>query len=116
MARGVKLEPGHDAQIVNVSDGGALVEAGSRLAPGTNVLLHFLGSGGERVTGEVLRCAVFSFDDRQSVRYRGAVRFSEPLSQFFERAANPDAALPEVSGTVDIERDDPPREELPPPL
>jgi hypothetical protein len=111
----VKMEPGHAAELVDVSDGGALVEAGSRLAPGTNVLLHFLGSDGQRVAGQVLRCAVYSFDDRQAVRYRGAVKFSEPLSEFFERAAMTNVTLTPASGQIDIDPDDPAREEAPEP-
>jgi hypothetical protein len=101
----VKIKPGHDAAIVDLSNGGALVEARSRLEPGTNVLLHFLGPEGRRVGGQVLRCAVYSFDDRRSVRYRGAVKFSEPLSEFFERAAATDEALAPATGTVELTRD-----------
>ncbi len=103
----VDMQPGHDVSLVNVSDGGALVEAGSRLAPGTSVLLQFIGQEGTRVRGQVLRCAVFTLADGRSVTYRGAVKFSEPLSEFFERAAGGTRELARVEGTVEI---DPPVE------
>ncbi len=99
----VDMQPGHDVSLVNVSDGGALVEAGSRLAPGTSVLLQFIGQEGTRVRGQVLRCAVFTLADGRSVTYRGAVKFSEPLSEFFERAAEGTRELGRVEGTVEVD-------------
>ena len=97
----VDLQPGHNVSLVNVSNGGALVEAGSRLAPGTSVLLQFIGQQGQRVRGQVMRCAVFTLSDG-TVKYRGAVKFSEPLSAFFERAAQDTRQLDPVAGTVEV--------------
>lgn len=99
----VRMQPGHDASLVNLSDGGALFETASRLTPGSSVLLQFIGPEGQHVSGEVLRCAVFTFSDGRTAKYRGAVKFSEPLSRFFERAAQTAKGLAPVAGVIDLE-------------
>lgn len=100
---GITMLPGHDVSLVNLSDDGALFETASKLAPGSSVLLQFIGPEGQRVSGEVLRCAVFTFSDGRTAKYRGAVKFSEPLSRFFERAAQSTQRLASVAGVIDLE-------------
>jgi hypothetical protein len=75
-----RLRPGRDITLINLSTGGALVESGSRLLPGTRVDLQLLGSGIRRVVrGRVLRCHVCALRG-DGVLYRGAVMFEEHLA------------------------------------
>lgn len=74
-----RLRPGHWAAIVNVSDGGALVETARGLRPGTTVDLQF--GTPERQTfvrGRVLRCAVTELRS-SSILYHAAIAFEYPI-------------------------------------
>ncbi|MCM3878901.1 MAG: PilZ domain-containing protein [Vicinamibacterales bacterium] len=78
-----RLRPGRNATIVDVSEGGALVETDCRLLPGMRVELQI----GEpvtryRVKARILRCHV-ALLDRERIRYRGALAFDEQV-QFGE--------------------------------
>ena len=76
--------PGHRAQVVDVSAGGALIETPYRLLPGTSVELHVETSTRHtRVRGEVLRSAVVKVHP-QAVCYRGAIRFDRHLPWFVD--------------------------------
>ena len=76
MARG-RVRPGRPADIIDVSEGGALIETEWRLAPGMQLDLQFGEPPAIRnVRGRVLRCHV-SHLERARVRYRGAVLFEE---------------------------------------
>lgn len=75
----VRVRPGVEASIVDVSASGVLVETPRRLLPGTAIEIHF-----ERdkrlaaVRGRVLRCAIVRLGP-SSVCYRGAVLFDRHL-------------------------------------
>jgi hypothetical protein len=75
----VRVRPGVEASIVDVSATGVLVETQRRLLPDTSIEIHF-----ERdkqlaaVRGRVLRCAVVRLGP-SSVCYRGAVLFDRHL-------------------------------------
>jgi hypothetical protein len=74
-----RVRPGHWAAIVNVSDGGALVETARGLRPGTTVDLQF--GTPERQTfvrGRVVRCAVTELRS-SSVLYHAAIAFEYPI-------------------------------------
>ena len=75
-----RLRPGRAAQILDLSEGGALIETDWRLLPGMRVELQ-LGEpiGLYRVTGRIVRCHV-TLLDRERVRYRGAMAFDAELS------------------------------------
>ena len=85
--RSARLRPGRDVVLLDVGDGGALVEASARMLPGTPVVLQLLMPEGARcIRGRVLRCEVASLDPCRGVRYRGALRFDEPQSLIGEGA------------------------------
>jgi hypothetical protein len=82
-----RIRPGHDAVVVNISSGGALIETSCRLFPDRTVDLH-LGTGSVRVAvrARVLRCAVVALGDA-GIRYLGAVRFDTHFSWMDARYA-----------------------------
>jgi hypothetical protein len=70
--------------LIDISSGGALIETGHRLLPGTSVELllerhHYRAS----VRGRVLRCSVVRLHP-SSVCYRGAIGFDRSLPWFVE--------------------------------
>ena len=78
----VRVRPGHQAIVVNVSVHGVLIETAHRLLPGAPVEMH-LQTSEHRVTmpGRVLRCWVCALGASR-IQYRGAVRFDRELSWF----------------------------------
>lgn len=70
------LRPGCVITLVDVSAGGALVEAPRPLRPGAKVHLQILTTSRRfAIAAHVLRCAVWALDPLAGVTYRGAVRF-----------------------------------------
>ena len=70
------LRPGCAIILVDVSAGGALVEAPRPLRPGAKVHLQVLTTSKRfAITAHVLRCAVWALDPLAGVTYRGAVTF-----------------------------------------
>jgi hypothetical protein len=103
------VRPGHRAKLIDVSAGGALIETGHRLLPGTSVELHLeTRSDRTNIRGRVLRCAIVLV--RPSwLCYRGAIGFDRHLPWLLDgdrdarafaaaRSALPDRAVttPEV--------------------
>ena len=81
---GVRVRPGRDGSVVDVSADGVLIETIHRLLPGTTV--EVLLAGAERRTtirGRIVRCAVASLHG-SCVRYRGAVRFDRSIATFLD--------------------------------
>jgi len=76
----IRLRPGRDATLIDLSEGGAQVEASSRMLPGTSVEL-LLGAEGWRriVIATVLRCSVSALIPDQGVRYRAGLMFDTGL-------------------------------------
>ncbi|MBA3886066.1 MAG: PilZ domain-containing protein [Acidobacteria bacterium] len=73
------LRPGCPVQLVDLSAGGALVEAERPLRPGARVLLHIVSPHqAVAVSALILRCAVWAVDPETGARYRGALRFDQP--------------------------------------
>lgn len=73
-----RLRPGRDVALVDIGEGGALIETPARLFPGTRVVLQLVAPGGAvAVRGRVVRCEVAALDPARGVRYRGAVSFDE---------------------------------------
>ncbi len=84
----VRLRPGQDVTLVDVSAGGALIETERRLLPGSRVDLHLCGAARSvTIRGRVLRCAVASLG-ATAIAYRGAVEFEHALSWFLARDGN----------------------------
>jgi hypothetical protein len=78
----VRVRPGQDVALVNVSASGALVESAHQLRPGSLVEVH-LSTTERRVAmrGRVLRCSVFRLW-AASLWYRGAIGFEHHLPWF----------------------------------
>ena len=76
--RELRLRPGLDAVLVNLSAGGALVETPTRLRPGTHTVLRLIGAGASwTVPGSVSRAWVAAIEPAHGVVYRGALVFDE---------------------------------------
>ncbi len=78
-----RIVPGHQARLVDISSGGALVDTPVRLLPGTNVEVRFATRHRQiDVRGKVVRCMVTRV---APLVYRGAVRFDRRLQLFEDR-------------------------------
>ena len=78
--QGVRLRPGLDAALVDLSPGGALGETGTRLRPRMKTELQLTTGGGQlRASGELVRAWVSAIVPGRGVRYRGALRFDRRL-------------------------------------
>ena len=74
----VRLRTGRELSVVNVSDGGALVE-GARLLPGTHVDVHVITRDGRvLVRSRVTRACVAGLQSN-AVRYRSALAFERMI-------------------------------------
>lgn len=88
----VRLRGGREMAVLDVSDGGALIEGPTRLHPGTHVDVHVVTTDGRfLVRGRVLRAWV-GYLDAAMVRYRVALAFEQkvdtaPIPQDAEPAA-----------------------------
>jgi PilZ domain-containing protein len=72
------LRPGCVVQVVDLSAGGALVQAGRPLRPGARLHFHLVVRRQPfGLIAQVLRCAVWALDSRDGVTYRGALQFEE---------------------------------------
>jgi hypothetical protein len=80
VARGVRgrVRPGHLLTLVNVSAGGALVEASCQLRPGARIVVHLESDDDRRlVHASVMRCTVATIDPQSGITYRAALSFTE---------------------------------------
>jgi len=76
-----RVRPGHRVAVVNVSAGGALLEAHHPLRPGAGVEVQFERSDERvRLAGTVVRCGVSALDPHRGPTYRAAVSFGEPFA------------------------------------
>lgn len=75
-----RIVPGHQARLIDISSGGALLDTPLRLLPGSSVDVC-LATKRERISirAEVVRCGVARVGP---MLYRGAVRFQHRLSLF----------------------------------
>jgi hypothetical protein len=75
-----RVRPGHDAALIDVSAGGALLETAYRLLPGTMVELYLCTRDARAaVRGRVLRCVVAAVG-ASALCYRGAIGFDRDLT------------------------------------
>ena len=73
-----RVRPGHRVHIVDMSAGGALLEAPRPLRPGADVEVQFERSDRRvRMTGTVVRCGVSALDPDRGPTYRAAIAFNE---------------------------------------
>jgi PilZ domain-containing protein len=73
-----RVRPGHRLVIIDLSAGGALVEGGKPLRPGSHIELHLESERWRRLfPALVLRCVVAAIDPEAGVTYRAALAFDE---------------------------------------
>jgi hypothetical protein len=92
------LRPGCAVRVVNLSAGGALVQAAQPLRPGARVHLQLVTTRrafGLRAT--VLRCAVWTLHAELGATYRGALQFEERCEVFWEAATLDGSHVPAAS-------------------
>jgi hypothetical protein len=95
----VRITQGYDVQLVDLSEGGALIEITSPLKPGTNLTLELSGSGLDTVVPlEVLRCYISSLRG-DITTYRGACAFQHLIELPGMRVHHHEARQP-LSGFV----------------
>jgi hypothetical protein len=74
-----RVRSGHEVRVVNLSAGGALIDAPIRLTPGSAIDLRLLLNGHlNPVRGRVVRCFVSAIQ-ADTVRYRAAVAFEHQV-------------------------------------
>jgi hypothetical protein len=77
---GARIRPGREAEVLDASPGGVLVETLHRLLPGTTVELQLtLGDRCASVRGRVMRSTVACLRSG-GILYRGALAFERPLA------------------------------------
>jgi hypothetical protein len=75
-----RVRPGRDVELIDLSRGGALVQAAGRLMPGSQVELQIaVGHWRWNGTAHVVRCHVSALSLDDHVRYRAAFRFARPM-------------------------------------
>ena len=76
----LRLKSGPELQIVDLSRGGALLEARVQMKPGATVTFELQTQGGLiEIPSEILRCQLARFD-RGATLYRGACMFTAPVA------------------------------------
>ena len=86
----MRLRAGRELTVVDLSDGGALVEGSTRLLPGTHVDVHVVTRDGRMlVRSRVIRAYVCHVE-AASVRYRGALVFDRAIDTSAAGYAIPD--------------------------
>ena len=89
------LRPGCAVTLIDLSSGGALVQAARPLRPGTRAQLQFeRGARRFLLAAHVLRCAVWAIDAESGVLYRGAVKFEQRCETLWEQDARVGYVLP----------------------
>jgi hypothetical protein len=93
------LRPGCDVTVIDLSAGGALVQARRPLRPGARVHLQLATLGRMfALSAHVLRCAVWSLDGEDGVIYRGALQFEHRCVFVREEPARRGYVMPSSSG------------------
>lgn len=78
--RELRLRPGRDVALVNLSSGGALVETRTRLLPGARAVLRLTAAANSwTVPSSVSRAWVAAVEPEHGVTYRGVLVFDEAL-------------------------------------
>ncbi len=94
----VKVSPGGPAELVNLSETGALVETTARLVVGSTVALCIGGSRPQRLPGRVVRCQVCGIHRDNTMTYQVAIAFESAKVEMSElQTPAPDAAAAAAS-------------------
>ena len=92
------LRPGCAVRVVNLSAGGALVQADQPLRPGARVHFQLVTTvRAFALVACVLRCAVFTLDPHDGATYRGALQFEDRCESFWEPETQPGSAMPSLA-------------------
>jgi hypothetical protein len=95
----VRVRPGCDAALIDVSAGGALLESPHRLLPGSSIDIHLLVRNRRIVVrSRVLRCEISALGP-WGPSYRGALNFDRPLTWLADGARHV-YRLPTVEGSA----------------
>ena len=79
------LRPGCSVMLVNLSAGGALLEAARPFRPGARVHLQLITTRETTMlAAQVLRCVVWSLDQVVGATYRGAIKFEQRCESVLE--------------------------------
>jgi len=82
-----RVRPGHTLAVVDLSAGGALVEASCQLRPGARIEVHLENDDRRETLGaRVTRCAVATIDWHTGIKYRAALCFVERCEWLRETA------------------------------
>jgi hypothetical protein len=77
----LRLRGAGDVTVVNLSQGGALVESTVRMLPGRACALHLNGTQDTRtLAGEIIRCELVHVEGGKLPLYRAAIAFSQEIS------------------------------------
>lgn len=91
------LRPGCAVRVVNLSAGGALVQADQPLRPGARVHFQLVTTvRAFALVARVLRCAVFTLDPHDGATYRGALQFEDRCESFWEPETQSGSAMPSL--------------------
>ena len=83
--------------VIDLSAGGALIQAPKPLPPGSRVHLHVTTAHGKvSLAAHVLRCAVWALDPETGVTYRGALKFDHRCEIAWEEGTGHESAVPAV--------------------
>lgn len=100
----VRIRPGHDLAIVDVSPAGALIEGARPLPPGGLIVLRLQRGDdhGPTTTARVVRCDVSGLR-AAAVTYRSALRFEALCGWVREAATRDEYQLPGPAASVGID-------------
>jgi hypothetical protein len=104
----VRLRTGRELAVVDIGDGGVLVEGTARLLPGTHVEVHVVTREGRTlVRSRITRASVFAIA-ANAVRYRAALAFDTRVNTAASRVVATQSSPAGASGGSDYpERDNP---------
>ncbi len=92
-----RVRPGHRVHVVDLSTGGALLEAPRPLRPGADVEVQFERSDRRvRVSGTVVRCGVSALDPDRGPTYRAAICFTDTFEWAREVATHGGYRVPDL--------------------
>jgi len=94
-----RVRPGYRVHVVDVSAGGALLEAARPLRPGADVEMQFERADQRvRISATVVRCGVTALDPDRGPTYRAAVSFTETFDWVREEATLDGHPVPDEHG------------------
>lgn len=78
--RDVRLKSGPSVQLIDLSQGGALIDSRVHMRPGSTITLAITAPGSSiEVSSRILRCHLSQIGGGGAAIYRGACMFTEPL-------------------------------------